>query len=598
MELRWPSHFLKRINFMPNFRQLLSDKLCEAFTTAGVHIPVDIKIQVANASDPRFGDYQSNAAMMVAKTLKTNPRQLAEKIKASLQLDGLCEEVEIAGPGFLNFRLTREALSGTISTLFKDERIGVPLVQQPKRIVVDFSAPNVAKPMHVGHIRSTFIGDALARIARFVGHEVITDNHVGDWGTQFGMILHGWKTRLDKEALKKDTIHELVRVYREVNAATKADEAVLEACKLELVKLQGGDEENLKIWGECVQLTLDQLHHVYDRLGVTFDHYLGESHYNAALGPLVEDLLARKIAVTSEGAACVFSDGGKKPEEDPFLIQRDGTWVPVPCIIRKSDGGFLYSTTDLATIEHRVKEWKADEIWYVVGAPQQHHFHQVFETARRMGHTTRMEHIAFGSILGPEGKMFKTRSGDSVGLLEVIEEAVERAAVIVAERELSETEKTQIAEIIGIAAVKYAELSQHRLTDYKFSWDKMLSLHGNTAPYLINAYVRIRSIFRKLDGSVSFDEKCVITEDAERNLALKLAQFGEAVHDVLGDFRPNLLAQYLYELADTFHSFYEACPVLRSEGVTRNTRLVLCELASWVLQRGLDLLGIRTTERM
>ena len=412
------------------------------------------------------------------------------------------------------------------------------------------------------------------------------------------MILHGWKTLLNKEALKKDTIHELVRVYREINALTKADETVLETCKLELVKLQSGDAENLKIWGECVQLTLDQLHHVYDRLGVSFDHYLGESYYNVALGPLVEDLLTRSIAVTSEGAACVFSDGARKQEEDPFLIHRDGAWIPVPCIIRKSDGGFLYSTTDLATIEHRVKEWKADEIWYVVGAPQQHHFHQLFEIARRMGHTTHMVHIAFGSILGPEGKMFKTRSGDSVGLLEVIEESVERAGAIVAERELSDTEKTQIAEIIGIAAVKYAELSQHRLTDYKFSWDKMLSLHGNTAPYLINAYVRIRSIFRKLDGSVSFDEKCVITEDAERNLALKLAQFGEAVHDVLGDFRPNLLAQYLYELADTFHSFYEACPVLRSEGVTRNTRLVLCELASWVLQRGLDLLGIQTTERM
>lgn len=588
---------------MPNFRQLLSDKLRESFITAGVSIPADIKIGTTNASDPRFGDYQSNAAMIVAKALKTNPRQLAETIKANLQLDGLCEEVEIAGPGFLNFRLTREALSSTISTLFKDERIGVPVVQQPKRIVVDFSAPNVAKPMHVGHIRSTFIGDALARIARFVGHEVITDNHVGDWGTQFGMILHGWKTRLNKEALKKDTIHELVRVYRDVNLEVKAvvdpiANAVLDACKLELVKLQGGDAKNLEIWGECVQLTLDQLHLVYARLGVSFDHYLGESYYNAALGPLVEGLLAQKIAITSEGAACVFSDGTKKPEDDPFLIQRDGTWIPVPCIIRKSDGGFLYSTTDLATINHRVNEWKADEIWYVVGAPQQHHFHQVFDTARRMGHNTRMEHIAFGSILGPEGKMFKTRSGDSVGLLEVIEEAVERAAVIVDERELGDAEKTQIAEIIGIAAVKYAELSQHRLTDYKFSWDKMLSLHGNTAPYLINAYVRIRSIFRKLDGSVSFDEKCVITEDAERNLALKLAQFGEAVHDVLGDFRPNLLAQYLYELADTFHSFYEACPVLRSEGVTRNTRLVLCELASSVLQRGLDLLGIQTTERM
>jgi arginyl-tRNA synthetase len=267
--------------------------------------------------------------------------------------------------------------------------------------------------------------------------------------------------------------------------------------------------------------------------------------------------------------------------------------------VRKSDGGFLYSTTDLATIDYRIREWKADEIWYVVGAPQQLHFRQVFEASHRRGQAARMEHIAFGSILGSDGKMFKTRSGESVGLLEVIEEAVERAAVVVAERaELSDSDKTEIAENIGIASVKYAELSQHRMTDYKFSWDKMLSLQGNTAPYLINAYVRTRSIFRKLDGSVTLDAKCEITETAERNLALKLAQFGEAVHDVLADFRPNLLAQYLFELANTFHSFYEACPVLRSEGVTRNTRLVLCELTGRVLRKGLHLLGIKTTERM
>jgi arginyl-tRNA synthetase len=272
--------------------------------------------------------------------------------------------------------------------------------------------------------------------------------------------------------------------------------------------------------------------------------------------------------------------------------------VAAPCVVRKSDGGFLYSTSDLATIDYRVREFKADEIWYVVGATQQLHFRQVFEISRRRGHRTRMEHIAFGSILGPDGKMFKTRSGESVGLLEVVDEVIERAAVVVAERDLPDEEKARIAEVIGIGAVKYAELSQHRMTDYKFSWDKMLSLHGNTAPYLINAYVRIRSIFRKLDGAVSFEGKCEITEDAERNLALKLAQFGEAVHDVLGDFRPNLLAQYLYELADTFHGFYEACPVLRAEGVTRHTRLLLCELTSRVLQGGLDLLGIRTTERM
>jgi arginyl-tRNA synthetase len=583
---------------MPTFRQLLTQRIREALDKGGVNVPDGITIEAVSASDARFGDYQSNAAMMVAKAAKRNPRQLAETIAAAFDTGRDWEPPTIAGPGFLNFRLTREALAASVVSQLADDKLGVPAVPALRRIVIDFSAPNVAKPMHVGHIRSTFIGDALARIARFVGHHVITDNHVGDWGTQFGMILHGWKTRLDHDALERNPIQELVRVYREVNAETRADESAMADCKQELVKLQSGDPDNLRIWRECVKLTLDQLHHIYDRLGIQFDHYLGESHYNDALAPLVEDLLARKIAVISDGAACVFSDGAKQPEHDPFLINRDGQWVPAPCLVRKSDGGFLYSTTDLATIDHRIHAFKADEIWYVVGAPQQLHFRQLFEISRRRGQTARMEHIAFGSILGPDGKMFKTRSGESVGLLEVIDEVVERARAVVAERELPDDEKAKIAEVIGIGAVKYAELSQHRMTDYKFSWDKMLSLQGNTAPYLINAYVRIRSIFRKLDGAVELGESVEITEDAERNLALKLAQFGEAVHDVLGDFRPNLLAQYLYELADTFHTFYEACPVLRSEGVMRNTRLVLCEVSSRVLKGGLDLLGIATAERM
>jgi arginyl-tRNA synthetase len=561
-------------------------------------VPDGVTIEAANASDARFGDYQSNAVMMVAKAAKLNPRQLAETISGAFDSGGLCESPVIAGPGFLNFRLTREALAAPVLSGLADDKLGVPLVTEPKRIVVDFSAPNVAKPMHVGHIRSTFIGDALARVARFVGHDVITDNHVGDWGTQFGMILHGWKTRLDHDALERDPIHELVRIYRDVSAETKADGAALEDCKRELVKLQQGDEHNLAIWRECVKLTLDQLHGVYARLGISFDHYLGESFYNDALAPLVEDLLAKKIAVISDGAACVFSDGTLKPEHDPFLINRNGEWAPTPCLVRKSDGGYLYSTTDLATVDHRIRELKAEEIWYVVGAPQQLHFRQVFEISRRRGRNARMEHIVFGSILGPDGRMFKTRSGESVGLLEVVDEIVERARGVVAERDLPDDEKDRIAEIIGIGAVKYAELSQHRMTDYKFSWDKMLSLHGNTAPYLINAYVRIRSIFRKLDGAARFEARCAIDEEAERNLALKLGQFGEAVHDVLADFRPNLLAQYLYELADTFHGFYEACPVLRSEGATRDTRLALCEMTGRVLKCGLGLLGIRTTERM
>lgn len=584
---------------MPTYRQLLTARLQAAFTSANLTPPEGSVIEVTNASDTRYGDYQSNAAMTIAKALKTNPRQLATTLVEHFDGTGLSETPTVAGPGFLNFRLTKETLGASLSSLLTDDHLGVPQVEKPKRIVVDFSAPNVAKPMHVGHIRSTFIGDALARLARFVGHEVITDNHIGDWGTQFGMIIHGWKTRLDKAALAKDAIHELVRVYREVNAATKADEAVLATCKTELVKLQQGDAENLGIWKECVQLTLDQLDRVYARLDIHFDHHLGESFYNDALAPLVEEMLAKGIAEVSEGAVCVFLQGTDKPGNNPFTPRDSDFKDAAPCLIRKSDGGFLYATTDLATMDYRVQEWKADEIWYVVGAPQQLHFRQIFAVAALRGLSARMEHIAFGSILGPDGKMFKTRSGESVGLLEVIEEAVERAAVVVAEREgFSDADKADIAETIGIGAVKYAELSQHRMTDYKFSWDKMLALQGNTAPYLLNAYVRTRSIFRKLEGSVELGSDVNLTEDAERILALKLAQFGEAVHDVLENFRPNLLAQYVYELAGCYHAFFEACPVLRAEGAVRNTRLVLCEATSRVLKHGLGLLGIKTTERM
>lgn len=582
------------------FRALLTSRLQAAFTAAGIDLPEGFTPGVVIASDTRFGDYQSNAAMILAKQLKTNPRALAEQIKAALKVEDLCEKITVDGPGFLNLTLSPAALAQRLSVIVKDDHVGVPPVEKPKTIVVDFSAPNIAKPMHVGHIRSTFIGDSLARVARFIGHKVITDNHVGDWGTQFGMIIHGWKTQLDQEKLKADPIHELVSVYKAVNAAAKADEAVLEVCKGELVKLQQGDAENLGIWKECVRLTLEQLEKVYGALDIKFDYYLGESFYNDALAPLVAEMLNQGIATISEGATVVFSDGSVKPENDPFLIRDKDEWKPAPCIIRKGDGGFLYATTDLATIDYRVKEWQADEIWYVVGAPQQLHFRQVFAAAQRRGVTTKMIHIAFGSILGPDGKMFKTRSGETVGLLEVIDEAIERARTAADEKEqgLSDIEKDEIARIIGGGAVKYAELSQNRLTDYKFSWDKMLSLQGNTAPYLINAYVRTRSIFRKLDGAVTLTDDLAITEPAERALAMKLAQFAENAHDILDDHRPNLLANYLYELADTYHSFYEACHVLRSEGTARNTRLTLCEATSRVLKTGLGLLGIQTTERM
>ncbi len=583
---RCSTFWFRRYLGNPMFRTQLSARLQAAFDAAGIVLPEGFSVTVGIASDTRFGDYQSNAAMVLAKQLKTNPRALAQQVVDQLKVEDLCSKVSIDGPGFLNFTLSAEALAARLALILKDEKAGVPAVAEPKRIVVDFSAPNIAKPMHVGHIRSTMIGDSLARVARFVGHTVITDNHIGDWGTQFGMILHGWKTILNEEALKADPIHELVRVYKDVNAQTKADAAVLDTCRQELVKLQQGNAENLEIWKQCVALSLEQLRRIYGKLGVHFDHFLGESYYNDKLAPLVETLLASGIAEVSEGAVCVFF------REVPELADK-------PCIIRKSDGGFLYATTDLATIDYRLQEWQADEVWYVVGAPQELHFRQIFQVAQKRGQTAKLQHIAFGSILGQDGKMFRTRTGESVGLIEVLDEAYERARAVVAEREgLTDTEKDEIAEIIGTGAVKYAELSQHRMTDYKFSWDKMLALQGNTAPYLINAYVRTRSIFRKLDGAAELTEDLAITEPAERALAMKLAQLAEVTHDILGDYRPNLLATYLFELAETFHSFYEACHVLRTEGTVRNTRLSLCEAASKVLKTGLGLLGIRTTERM
>lgn len=568
------------------FRALLTQRIQSAFAKAGIEVPSGFVPAVVLASDTRYGDYQCNAPMVLAKQLRANPRALAQQLVDALEVGDLCVKISIDGPGFVNMALSPEALATHLLAQVRDPKLGVPPVANPKTVVVDFSGPNIAKPMHVGHIRSTIIGDCLARVARWVGHRVITDNHIGDWGTQFGMILLGWKTQLDSAALDENPIAELLRLYKTVNAIAKEDPAVLDACRHELVQLQQGHPENLNIWKRCVALSLDQLQTIYDKLDIHFDHYLGESAYNDRLAPLVEELLSEGIAEVSDGAVCVF-------------FRDIDALADKPCLIRKSDGGFLYATTDLATIEHRLQEWKADAIWYLVGAPQELHFKQVFEVAKRRGQKAEMHHVAFGSILGQDGKMFRTRKGESVGLIEVLDEAVERAGVVVAERDgFSDEEKHAIANVIGIGAVKYAELSQNRLTDYKFSWDKMLSLQGNTAPYLINAYVRTRAIFRKLDGVFEPGTVCELTEPAERHLALKLAQFAEATHDVLEDFRPNLLANYLYELANAYHSFYEACPVLRSEGRVRESRLLLCETTSQVLRDGLGLLGIGVTERM
>ena len=543
--------------------------------------------QVAATADARFGDYQSNAAMPLAKAQRTNPRQVAAQIIERLHVADICETPEIAGAGFINFRLKPEFVAQQTRALLDDAHLGVPQAEKPRKIVLDFSSPNVAKPMHVGHIRSTILGDTLTRIARFLGHEVITDNHIGDWGTQFGKVIYGWKHFRDDAALAADAIKELVRLYKQANALADTDPAVMTACREELVKLQAGDAENLDIWKRTVALSWQEFEAMYGLLDIHFDQHLGESFYNDALAPLVDRLLACGIAEISEGAVCVFF------RDNPALAEK-------PCLIRKSDGGFLYATTDLATLEYRIQRWNADAIWYVVGAPQALHFEQIFATAARMGITGNLRHVAFGSILGEDRKLMKTRSGENVGLRDVLEEAQERSLRIVEQKnpEMPAEEKAEIARIIGIGAVKYAELSQFRMSDYVFSWDKMLSFQGNTAPYLQNAYVRIRSIFRKLDGEFTAPATLALCDPAELALSKKLLQFGETVPATLDDFRPNLLANYLYELANTFHGFYEACPVLKSEGATRASRLALCELTARVLREGLGLLGIRVPERM
>ena len=568
---------------METFQSLLANRLSTALVAAGLPDAGD----VTPATDARFGDYQTNAALVLAKQRGEKPRDVAEKIIAHLNVSDVSDKPTIAGAGFINFTLRPDAIAQKALEILADERLGVARSTAPKKIVIDFGSPNVAKPMHVGHIRSIVLGDALARIAQFLGHEIVRDNHIGDWGTQFGMVIWGWKNLLDRPALARDPIAELVRIYKETNEKSTADPAVREAARQELVKLQSGDPENFAIWKETVDLSLKEFERVYQLLDIHYDIQRGESFYNDRLANVVERLLKSGIAEVSEGAVCVFF------RDIPELAER-------PAIIRKSDGGYNYATTDVATVDFRIKDLKADTLWLVVGAPQILHFKQIFTIARREGYTADLRHITFGSILGEDRKLMKTRSGENVPLRDLLDEAMQRARKIVEEKnpEMNETEKSEIAQKIGLGAVKYYDLSQYRMTDYVFSWDRMLSLQGNTAPYLQNAYVRVRSIFRKAGAPAGKIDKLILVEPAEINLAKRLTQFAEVVPQVLNDFRPNILANYLFELANSFHAFYEACPVLKSDEPMRGSRLALSELTGRVLQRGLDLLGIKVPEKM
>jgi arginyl-tRNA synthetase len=538
--------------------------------------------------------------MSLAKARKMNPRQLATDVVGKLNVSDLCEPVEIAGAGFLNFRQKPGTIAETLQSAARGEHLFFEKSSAPRTVVVDFSSPNVAKPMHVGHIRSTILGDSLARVLRLLGHKVITDNHIGDWGTQFGKLIVGWKGNLDQAALKADPIAEMERLYKLVNAASETDPAVLEEARQELVKLQQGDEENLRIWREMIALSQVQFDTVYGRLDIKFDNTLGESFYNERLQSVVDELRQKSIARESEGAIIV-------PFEDNPQLKGN------PAIIQKSDGAFNYATTDLATLAHRLENWHPNEIIYVTDGRQQLHFQQLFAAFRRWHPESKVKlaHVWFGSILGEDGKPFKTRSGEIVKLADLLDEAEERAFKVVTEKNnelpeaerLQEAQRREIARVIGLGAIKYADLLPNRQSDYVFSWDKMLALHGNTAVYLLYAYVRIRGIFRK--GNLESEKvgrasprAVFFNAPQELALAKHLLNFGLILEAVADEYRPNFLCNYLYELAGHFTAFFENCPVLKSEPEVRASRLVLIDLTAKVLKQGLSVLGINTLEQM
>jgi arginyl-tRNA synthetase len=583
--------------------------------------------------DLKFGDYQSNALMSLAKARKLNPRQLATDVLARLDVGGLCEKVEIAGAGFLNFRLKISALAQTLEAAARGEHLFFDKAAQSHTVVIDFSSPNVAKPMHVGHIRSTILGDSLARTLRLLGHRVISDNHIGDWGTQLGYILVVWKDflrnaptalnrYLDSDPIgTMGTFYQYGRVAGQINdyedlegsdwvRSTPDEQDKL--ARAELLKLQSGDPETLAIWHQMIELSQKQFDEIYARLGVKFDQTLGESFYNPRLKPLVDELLSKGIARESEGAIAIFFDDNPQLKEHPALV-------------RKSDGGFNYTTTDLATLAYRLETWHPDEIIYVTDGRQQLHFQQVFAAFRRwrergspepqrLGNAgsaaagdsrapVKLAHVWFGSILGEDGKPFKTRSGETVKLADLLNEAEERAFKIVSEKNpvLPEAQRRDIARVVGIGAVKYADLLPNRQSDYIFSWDKMLALNGNTAPYLQYAYTRIKSLFRKAMETSNIEHRTSnieLTKAKEIALAKHLLNFGLTLEAVAEEFRPNFLCNFLYELAGKFTAFYENCPVLKADDATRASRLALCDLTARVLKQGLEVLGFETVEQM
>ncbi|MCS8551174.1 arginine--tRNA ligase [Citrobacter sp. XY323] len=576
-----------------NIQALLSEKVSQAMIAAGA--PADCEPQVRQSAKVQFGDYQANGMMAVAKKLGMAPRQLAEQVLTHLDLNGIASKVEIAGPGFINIFLDPAFLAQHVQQALASDRLGVT---QPAKqtVVVDYSAPNVAKEMHVGHLRSTIIGDAAVRTLEFLGHNVIRANHVGDWGTQFGMLI-AWLEKQQQENAGEMALADLEGFYRDAKKHYDEDEAFAERARSYVVKLQGGDEYFREMWRKLVDITMSQNQLTYDRLNVTLtrEDVMGESLYNPMLPGIVADLKAKGLAVESEGATVVFLDEYKNKEGEPMGV-----------IIQKKDGGYLYTTTDIACAKYRYETLHADRVLYYIDSRQHQHLMQAWTIVRKAGYvpdSVPLEHHMFGMMLGKDGKPFKTRAGGTVKLADLLDEALERARRLVAEKnpDMPADELEKLANAVGIGAVKYADLSKNRTTDYIFDWDNMLAFEGNTAPYMQYAYTRVLSVFRKadIDESALANAQVIMSEDREAQLAARLLQFEETLTVVAREGTPHVMCAYLYDVAGLFSGFYEHCPILSAENEEiRNSRLKLAQLTAKTLKLGLDTLGIETVERM
>ncbi|CNH46846.1 arginyl-tRNA synthetase [Yersinia thracica] len=575
-----------------NIQALLSDKVSQALIAAGA--PAGSEPQVRQSAKVQFGDYQANGVMAVAKKLGMQPRQLAEKVIEQLSLDGIASKVEIAGPGFINIFLDRQWVASKVEEALKAPKLGVQPVE-PQTIVIDYSAPNVAKQMHVGHLRSTIIGDAAARTLEFLGHRVIRANHVGDWGTQFGMLI-AYLEKMQNENASDMGLSDLELFYQQAKKTYDEDENFAKRARAYVVKLQSGDEYCRQMWRKLVDITMAQNQIAYDRLNVTLtkNDVMGESLYNAMLPGIVADLKAKGLAVESDGATVVYLDEYKNKDGEPMGV-----------IIQKKDGGYLYTTTDIACAKYRYETLGADRVLYYIDSRQHQHLMQAWAIVRKAGYVPEsvpLEHHMFGMMLGKDGKPFKTRSGGTVKLSDLLDEAIERAGKLIAEKnpDMPADELKQVVDAVGIGAVKYADLSKSRTTDYIFDWDNMLALDGNTAPYMQYAYTRVVSVFKRagIDES-SLTLPLVITEDREAVLATRLLQFEEVITTVAREGTPHVMCSYLYDLAGLFSSFYEHCQILNAESEeSRQSRLKLAMLTAKTLKQGLDTLGIQTVERM